>query len=123
MIDNTDVTQFIATNNWPAVSKAYDFVIPSYQLLTSRFEAADTRLTALLTFTSTVTLAVPIFAKSVDSNISFGSFFFGSGMAIFLVGAVIGLLGRVTGSITLPDPMVIYRKSLSESEWEFEKNQ
>lgn len=107
---------------WPAVDTAYDFVIPSYQLLVTRFEAADTRLTALLTLGSTLTVTVPIFAKNVQSDISFASPFFLLGMALFLLGAVIGIVGRVTGSLALPDPMVIYRKSLHHSEWEFKKN-
>jgi hypothetical protein len=108
---------------WPAVDRAYDFVIPSYQLLASRFEAADTRLTAMLTLTSTLTLAVPIFAKSLQPDISFASPFFASGMAIFLIGSIIGIFGRVMGSLTLPDPMVIYETGLQDSEWEFKKDQ
>jgi hypothetical protein len=108
---------------WPAVDRAYDFVLPSYQLLAGRFEAADTRLTALLTLTATLTLAVPIFAKNVQPSISFASPFFVFGMVVFLVGAIVGIFGRIAGSLTLPDPMVIYQNSLSDSEWEFKKNQ
>lgn len=108
---------------WPAVNWAYDFVLPSYQLVAARYEAADTRLTNLLTLTSTLTLAVPVFAKNVQPGISFTSPWFLFGILIFLLGAVLGIIGRVTGSITLPDPMVIYDKSLQDSEWEFKKNQ
>ena len=60
-------------DKWPAVDRAYDFVLPSYQLLATRFEAADTRISALLTLTSTLTIAVPIFAKNVQPGISFAS--------------------------------------------------
>lgn len=109
--------------HWPAVNRAYDFVIPSYQLVAGRFEAADTRLTALLTLTSTLTIAVPIFAKSVQPNISFASPFFLAGMVIFALSVLIGIYGRVSGSLTLPDPMALYREHLEDTEWEFKKNQ
>jgi hypothetical protein len=107
---------------FPAVDRAYDFVIPSYQLLINRFEAADNRLTALLTLASTLTLAVPIFAKNVQPNISFNSPLFIVGMLIFLVIAIVGIWGRSVGSIALPDPMVLYNENLTDSEWEFKKN-
>jgi hypothetical protein len=108
---------------WPSVKVAYDFVLPSYQLLTSRFEAADTRLTTLLTFMSTLTLAAPIFGKNVNPDIVFATPSFLCGMGCFVLGAVIGVIGRVTGNLVLPDPMVMYEKSLHRSEWEFKKNQ
>lgn len=110
-------------DKWPAVNKAYDFVIPSYQLMSTRFESADARLTNLVTISCTLTLAVPIFAKTVEPNVSFASPFFVLGMLAFLVGAVVGICGRVTGSIALPDPMILYEKNLHDSEWEFKKNQ
>ena len=128
MTENNDFSENISEvvsdeDRWPSVNRAYDFVIPSYQLLATRFEAADTRLTALLTLSSTVTIAAPIFAKNVRPDIRFASIFFVIGMAVFLIGAFIGIFGRVTGSLALPDPMVMYRESLHCSEWEFKKNQ
>jgi hypothetical protein len=51
---------------WPSVETAYHFVLPSYQMMVSRFDAADTRLTALLTMTSSLTLGAPILARAVD---------------------------------------------------------
>lgn len=108
---------------WPAVDAAYSFVLPSYQLLVGRFEAADTRLTSLLTLSSTLTLAAPLFAKSVQPTISFRSPFFVFAMAVFLLAAIVGILGRVAGTLALPDPMIMYEKSLHCSEWEFKKNQ
>jgi len=110
-------------DKWPAVDRAYDFVLPSYQLLATRFEAADTRISALLTLTSTLTIAVPIFAKNVQPGISFASPYFLLGMMFFLLSSVLGIIGRVSGGVMLPDPMVFYNENLQESEWEFKKNQ
>lgn len=50
---------------WPAVRRAYDFVLPSYQMLASRFEAADTRLTVIMNLAATLTLGAPLLAKSI----------------------------------------------------------
>ena len=61
----TTVDEEVNPEEYPSVGLAYGFVQPSYQLLVSRFEAADTRLTALLTVVIGVTTAVPVFAKAV----------------------------------------------------------
>jgi len=108
---------------WPGVSRAYDFVVPSYQLMLNRFEAADSRLASLLTTASSLTLAVPIFAKTVRSDISYSSPWFWVAMTIFGLITLVGLIGRLRGRITLPDPAILYSHSLRESEWEFQKNQ
>lgn len=118
-----DTSQQTDEQKWPAVSAAYDFVLPSYQLLAARYEAADTRLTTLLTFMATLTLAAPIFGMNVNPNIAVATPSFLCGMGFFVVGAVIGVVARVSGNLVLPDPMVMFNKSLHRSEWEFKKNQ
>jgi hypothetical protein len=107
---------------YPAVDTAFAFVLPSYQFMLSRFESADTRLTALLTFTSTITLAVPLFAKNLNQNIDFHSRLFLAGLGCFLLGAIAGVIGRSISKLTLPDPNVIFEKHLGWSVWEFKKN-
>ena len=108
---------------WPSVDAAYLFVLPSYQLMATRFEAADNRLNALLTFAATLTTATPLLAKNVRPDISFSSPFLWLGLILFAIGAGFGLVGRVRGSIVLPDPTVIYEKSLHRSDWSFKMNQ
>jgi hypothetical protein len=56
---------------WPSIGEAYTFVVPSYTWLLSRLEAADNRLTALLTVLTTLTLGVPVFARAVRPDIAF----------------------------------------------------
>src|SRR2546426_3649416 len=109
-------------DQWPAVDAAYNFVLPSYALLVSRFEAADDRLTTLLTLTATLTLGAPILAGSIRKGISFLSAWFLAAMLSFLAGVIIGLIGRAAGKLTLPNPMVHFEKSLRHPEWEFKKN-
>jgi hypothetical protein len=81
---------------WPAVDSAYDFVVPSYQMVMSRFEAADNRLTALITFASSITLGGPLFAKAVRPGIEFSSPVFWIAMACASLGVVCGVIGRFT---------------------------
>jgi hypothetical protein len=109
-------------NQWPAVETAYDFVVPSYQLLVSRFEAADTRLTSLLTLVATFALGAPVFAKNVRESLAFDSSWFIFAMLCAVLAIACGVWGRMYGSLILVDPGVLYRESLHESQWEFKKN-
>jgi hypothetical protein len=107
---------------WPGVANAYDFVLPSYHLLTGRFEAADNRLTSLLTFTANITLGVPIFAKAVRPDITFDSLIFVWAVCVGAFSVIVGAIGRGYGVISLPSPEVLYDHALRESPWEFKKN-
>lgn len=106
---------------WPSVELAYGFVLPSYQMLIGRFEAADTRLTALLTLASVLMLAAPALGKAVDPSIQVDGRFL-VGLVFFSVAISVGVYGRITGKLVLPDPGVLYRESLHEGPWEFQKN-
>ena len=108
--------------NYPAVDAAYGFVIPSYQMMASRLEAVDNRLTALMTLAATLTLGAPVFARAVRADIPLLSPFFVVAVLLFLVIAISGVMGRTRGSVTLPNPMIFYRESLHESDWSFKKN-
>ena len=107
---------------WPAVRLAYDFVLPWTKFMVSRFEAADTRLTTLLTLTSSLTLSAPVVARAVRPAISFSSPWFLAAMAVFIASALLGVVGRVYGRVVLVDPGLLYQKSLHETPWAFQKN-
>jgi hypothetical protein len=107
---------------WPSVEAAYDFALPSYTWLLSRFEAADTRLMNVLTIALTVTLGMPVFAKNVRPDISFRSPLFWFAITCFVVCSVVALVGRIRGSLRLPNPGTVYKKSLHLSDWQFRKD-
>jgi hypothetical protein len=107
---------------YPGVKSAYDFVGPSYQLMAARFEAADNRLSALLTLVSSVTLGVPLLARTANPDISFTSSWFRIAITTFILSAVVGVVGRVSGGVELPNPAIFYNRSLHLSEWEFQKD-
>ena len=109
-------------HEYPAVPSAYDFVIPSYQWLVGRFDAADQRLTFLLGLISTLTLGAKMFATALRPDISFRSVWFISAIVLCLCAGTVGIRGRVNGRLRLSDPMVIYQKNLHHSEWAFKKN-
>jgi hypothetical protein len=107
---------------WPGVNRAYDFVLPSYQLLMARFEAADGRIQSMLTFAATITLGIPVFGKSINPGLSLASPWLWLAVVTFGCIAVIGVVGRAQGSLRLVDPGVLYEKWLHRSEWTFRKD-
>jgi hypothetical protein len=109
-------------NQWPAVEAAFAFVIPSYQMLVSRFEAADGRLTTLLATAASLTGAAPVLGRAVRPDLSASSGWFVAGLALFAVIVVLGVAGRISGHLTLPDPQVHWNESLWRSASEFRRN-
>lgn len=108
---------------WPGVHRAYDFVLPSYQLLTARFEAADNRIQSLLTFAASFTVAVPILAKAVNDRVSFRSLWFLGALAVFLLMVVLSIVGRVCGSLRLINPGIFEDDPawLAHDDWHFKR--
>jgi hypothetical protein len=107
---------------YPSVDLAYGLVLPSYQLLVGRFEAADNRLHTLLTLVVTVTTAVPLFARNVAPAASFNAPSFKCGLIVAAAAAVVCVLGRVIGTITIVNPNVIYKENLHKTPWVFKKD-
>jgi hypothetical protein len=106
---------------WPGVPRAYDFVLPSYTWMNARLEAADSRIQTLMTFMSSITLAVPAAAHMVRGNITFGSRWFLGGISAFVLSMVLGLATRAWGGLTFTAPGVLYDKWLHLSESEFKR--
>lgn len=114
-----------ATRNeqeWPGVAPAQAFVIPSYQWMVARFEAADSRLQTLLTFVATVTFAIPTVSRALRPDISLGSRWFVTALVLAAVITVVGVVARLSGVLTLASPKVIYQQSLGLTEWEFQRD-
>ena len=101
---------------------AYDFVLPSYQFMVGRMEAADARISTLLTTVSSFTLGIPLLAKATMPNIEFRSAWFGGAIAFALLAFGCGVAGRIRGRIVLPNPSILYQKFLHKSPWTFKKD-
>ena len=104
---------------WPSLDLAYAFVQPSYQLLTGRFEAADNRITSLLTMASSLALAGPVFGKTIQPNISLSSPWFVAALVTFGIITFMGLLARIKGVLILPSPRIMRETALNKPEWRF----
>jgi hypothetical protein len=111
-----------AEDKWPSVHWAYEFVKPSYEWLQNRFDAVNARVEFLLTFSSSITLAIPIVVKVLFPDVIFWSLWFMSAMGMFLLTALVGILGRICGGLKLVSPQKLYNEWLNYSEWEFKKN-
>lgn len=115
-------TIVIDDQKWPSIESAYAFVLPSYQWMISRYEAADSRIQTMLTFVATVSFGVPALVRAsrpdipLESPLLLGAF--GTGLLI----AAIGIWARVQGSLILPDPAKLFEKWLGMPVREFQKN-
>ena len=105
---------------FPGLGPAQAFILPSYQWMLTRLEAADSRLQGLVTFTITVTLAFSAANRAIRPDISYDSGWFLAAMATAMVIVIAGLVARLYGVVTLADPEKVYDKWLRYSEWEFQ---
>lgn len=110
-------------SKYPSVSLAYEFVKPSYDWLQNRLDAVNGRIEFLLTFSSSITIATPVFVKALFRDISFGSCWFVSAIVVFGLITLVGFMGRTSSGLKLISPQKLYNKNwLGWSEWEFKKN-
>lgn len=109
-------------SQWPSVGLAYDFVQPSYDWLLNRVNAAEGRIQTGLTFAASITLLVPVIAKTVFVDLDFGSLWLILAMITFIATVMLGAVSRFVGELTLVSPKKLYDEWLHYSEWEFKKN-
>lgn len=107
---------------YPGVNPAFEFVQPSYSWMITRMESSFSRIQALLTIASTVTLGVPAFAVSMKRDISLLSPWFITAALLYVAIITIGLVARDWGDLILLDPGKLYQQSLHLTEWEFKKD-
>ncbi len=107
---------------YPGVRYAFEFVIPSYEWMITRFEAAENRVQAMLVFAATVSAAIPGAAKSANPNISFHDWRFLVAAFLFAALLIIGLYARMRGGLHLVNTRVLHDRWLQYDQWEFEKN-
>jgi len=108
--------------DYPSVDLAYDLAVQSYDSAHKRWEAADTRLQTLLTFTVTVELALPPLLHTNVPQTRFRSAWFIFAVVVYVLSTGIGVFLRFWKGLILLNPKHIYNKYLGYSEWEFKKN-
>lgn len=115
------IAEEINPDDFPGVKEAFAFVLPSYQMLLSRYEAADNRLNTLLTTAFAVMAAGPVVGRAIDPNIAVDRWFWAS-LSSFVLAVAVGLWARLSGAIVVPNPMTLYNEAAHENEWEFKRN-
>jgi hypothetical protein len=115
-----DVQSLAAT--YPSLEAAQGFVIPSYQWMVVRIEAADSRIQTLMTFVATVTLAVPATRSALGGAVAFQSIWFVAAMVAAVAVVLVGVVARTRGAIVLPDPTALYNESAGLSVVEFQRD-
>ena len=94
---------------FPGAVVAYDFVLPSYQLLVTRLEAQVTRIQTLMQFAATIMLGFPVLAKAMNDKIAFWSAPFIGAVGFFIVLMIVGIVARDFGTFTLVNPGRLYK--------------
>jgi hypothetical protein len=107
---------------YPGVDSAFSYVMPSYEWMLTRLEAADTRIQAIQAFAVSFTFGVPALAKALSVTVAFdaGRFYFA--IACFVVLMIVGVLAQARGAVKLANPALFYTQWLHFSDWEFKKN-
>ena len=106
---------------WPGVGPAQAFIVPSYQWMLARLEAADSRIQALIGFTGTFTLGVPVLARTVRPTIPLDSLCLHGALLAFLVIAILGIVVRARGALNLANPATLYERYLHLDEPTFQQ--
>src|SRR5262245_46284805 len=107
-------------NDYPGVELAYPIALGSYETAINRFDAVDSKLNTLLTVAVTVSLAVPIWGNA--KNLSFRSCWLIAAALCFVGGTVTVTCARLTGTLFLPDPRILYDSYLDLDQWNFKRH-
>ena len=110
----------IDVSKYPSVDLAYEFVKPSYDWMLNRFQAIDSKIQGLLTFATAITAAIPVFAKAIHVN--FSSAWFYAAIIIYVLFAVLGIVGLRFGKVRLINPEILYNRWVNKTIWQFQKD-
>jgi hypothetical protein len=107
---------------YPSVSLAYEWVLPSYQMAVQRWDSIDSRIQSIITFGSTVTVAVPTFLRAIaGASVDFHSIWFALAMLMFGIYVILGLATRAFGYLRLLGPQRLHDRLLHLDQSEFQR--
>jgi hypothetical protein len=109
------------TTQFPSTNLSFEFVKPSYDVMEKRFEATNSRIQNLLTWSIGITTAIPIFAKAVLGETNMNSVWILPVLLFFIALVFVGILAYKTGGVKLIHPTIIYEDYIQQSEQEFKK--
>src|SRR5437870_4973286 len=97
---------------YPGVQFAYDYVLPSYDWMLQRVQAAENRIQAVQVFATSFTFGVPAFAKVLNPALSFSAGRFVLAMLAFVVLMILGAITITRSGLKLANPNVFYERWL-----------
>ena len=111
--------------DYPSLDLAYDYVRPSYDLLSRRLDAVESRGRAVLTFASTLTFAMPLLAANLlGAGIRhLDSPWFLVAIAAFAGIIVCGVILSSGVDFLLPSPRELFEEHLDVEPDQFKVNQ
>ncbi len=107
--------------NSNSVDLAYEFVKSSYDVMASRFEAANARISNLMAWAIGAIGIIPIFAKSLLGSVGVTSLWLLAALATFVVLTAVGIIAYRTGGIKLLHPKSLYNDYIQLPEREFKR--
>ncbi|MEX2446856.1 MAG: hypothetical protein WD734_05890 [Dehalococcoidia bacterium] len=105
---------------YPGVPFAYEFVLPSYEAMFARVEAATSRIDSIVTLSTTLTLAAPALVASV-TGAPLTSRWLYAALVVFMLLLVLAIGMRTRSVITIVSPAVLYETWLHLDEFEFKR--
>ena len=118
----SDPEQVDTPEKFPGVETAYDFIIPSYQLVELRMQAADSRIQGLQAFAATLAVAATVLASGLNDDIEFGSPWLWTALAAFVATVFVGATAHVFGNFNLISPNRLFEDWLWREPWQFKKD-
>ncbi len=108
-------------SKYPSVGLAYETVKSSYDVMVSRFEAANARISSLIAWAIGAIGIIPIFAKSLLGGIGVTSLWLLVTLSAFVALIIVGIIAYRTGGIKLLHPKKLYEDYVQLPEWEYKK--
>ncbi len=112
-------------SEYPSLDLAYEYVRPSYDLLSRRLDAVESRGRAVLTFAGTLTFALPVFAANIlgAGTRHLNSPWFVAGIAAFAGIVVCGVVLSTSVNFLLPSPKKLFEQHMDVEAEQFKINQ
>lgn len=109
---------------FPSVSDAYTFVLASYDWSLRRFDALDARLRHIGLAAVTLSVGVPVAARSLRGETGLDhAWLFIAGAALGVGVAAVALVYHTLKHLTLVSLDDLWTQNLHKSPWEFQKDQ
>jgi hypothetical protein len=117
MTETVEIDTANAEKLFPAGETAYPLAIAAYDIAMRRFDSVDSRISTLLTFVITVSLAIPVLANA--KGLSLHSAWFWLAVVSFVAGTIVALFARLHGKLHVLHPAKLYKSYLHLTEPRF----